>query len=142
VDFEQADRLNQAVRSLGLSHRRRAVMQLAPLGLHPGQEVLLLALARMQPVGPARVAGELGIELPTLLSMARKLEASGQITRIPDPADRRATLLGLTPTGELTLDRLRRVWLRLGEELAAPLNDPELATAIDLLERLARRDRG
>jgi hypothetical protein len=51
VNSESAAALNQAIRLLSLRHRARAAALLAPLGLHPGQEALLLELAR---TGPAR----------------------------------------------------------------------------------------
>ena len=53
MDFENADALDQAIRLLSLRHRARAGALLAPLGLHPGQEVLLLELARIGSTVPA-----------------------------------------------------------------------------------------
>ena len=46
MDFEHADQLNEAIRAVAMRHRALAGALLAPLGLHPGQEILLLALER------------------------------------------------------------------------------------------------
>ncbi len=56
MNFEQADALNQAIRLLSLRHRARAAALLAPLGLHPGQEALLLELARTGPMIQAQLS--------------------------------------------------------------------------------------
>src|SRR3954466_3881569 len=87
VDFEQADALNQAIRLLSLRHRARAAALLAPLGLHPGQEVLLLELARAGPMIQAQLSGALGCEPPSVTIMIRKLEASGYVRRERAPTD-------------------------------------------------------
>nr|BFE77970.1 hypothetical protein GCM10020093_005710 [Planobispora longispora] len=85
MDFEHADALNQAIRLLSLRHRARAATLLAPLGLHPGQEVLLLELARTGPMIQAQLSEALGCEPPSVTLMTRKLEATGHIRRRPAP---------------------------------------------------------
>lgn len=44
MDYEQADALNRAIRLINLKHRARAAALLGEIGLHPGQEILLLEL--------------------------------------------------------------------------------------------------
>ena len=96
MDFEQADALNQAIRLLSLRHRARAAALLAPLGLHPGQEALLLELARTGPMIQAQLSEALGCEPPSVTLMTRKLEATGHIRRGPAPSDKRASVVELT----------------------------------------------
>src|SRR5918998_39476 len=96
MDFEHADALNQAIRLLSLRHRARAAALLAPLGLHPGQEALLLQLARTGPMIQAELGEALGCEPPSVTLMARKLEAAGHIRRRPAPSDKRASIVELT----------------------------------------------
>ncbi|WP_279580045.1 MarR family transcriptional regulator [Fodinicola feengrottensis] len=73
MDFESADVLNQAIRLLCLRHRARAAELLAPLGLYPGQEALLLELARTGPMIQAQLSEALGCEPPSVTLMSRKL---------------------------------------------------------------------
>jgi hypothetical protein len=49
--------------------RARAAALLAPLGLHPGQEVLLLELARTGPKIQAQLSVTLGCEPPSVTLM-------------------------------------------------------------------------
>ena len=127
MDFEQDDALNQAIRLLSLRHRARAAALLAPLGLHPGQEVLLLELARTGPMIQAQLSGALGCEPPSVTIMARKLEASGHIRRTPAPSDGRATLVELTDSGRAVADQVKQLWCALAEETVAGLTDQTVA---------------
>ena len=127
MDFDQADALNQAIRLLSLRHRARAAALLAPLGLHPGQEVLLLELARRGPRIQAQLSEALGCEPPSVTLMARKLEASGHIRRRPDPADKRASIVELTEAGRVLAGQLKPLWCALAEETVSGLPDQTVA---------------
>jgi DNA-binding MarR family transcriptional regulator len=116
VDPEYAAALNQAIRLLSLRHRARAAQLLAPLGLHPGQEALLLELDRTGPRIQAQLSEALGCEPPSVTLMTRKLEAAGHIKRTPDPADKRATVVALTDSGKALAGQIQQLWLTLAEE--------------------------
>jgi DNA-binding MarR family transcriptional regulator len=129
MDFEQADALNQAIRLLSLRHRARAAALLAQLGLHTGQEALLLELARTGPSIQAQLSEALGCEPPSVTLMARKLEASGHIRRRPAPTDKRASVVELTDSGRALADQVKELWCALAEETVAGL---PAQTAADL----------
>ncbi|WP_433888302.1 MarR family winged helix-turn-helix transcriptional regulator [Streptomyces sp. CA-111067] len=136
MDFEQADALNQAVRLLSLRHRARTAALLAPLGLHPGQEALLLELARTGPRIQAQLSEALGCEPPSVTLMARKLEAAGHIRRTPDPSDKRASVVELTDSGAELTDRVKDLWCALAEETVAGLPAATVAELPGLLGTL------
>ena len=121
MDPDYADALNQGIRLLSLRHRARAAQLLAPLGLHVGQEAVLLELDRTGPLIQAQLSEALGCEPPSVTLMTRKLEASGHIRRTPDPADRRATVVALTDSGRALADQIRKLWVILAEETVRDL---------------------
>ncbi|MET7964624.1 MarR family winged helix-turn-helix transcriptional regulator [Micromonospora zamorensis] len=121
MDPAYADALNQGIRLLSLRHRARAAQFLAPLGLHVGQEAVLLELDRTGPLIQAQLSEALGCEPPSVTLMTRKLEASGHIRRTPDPADKRATLVALTGSGKALVDQIRELWVTLAEETVRDL---------------------
>ncbi|WP_426514430.1 MarR family winged helix-turn-helix transcriptional regulator [Dactylosporangium sp. McL0621] len=121
MDFAAADALNQAIRLLSLRHRARAAALLAPLGLYPGQEALLLELDRTGPRIQAQLSDALGCEPPSVTLMTKKLEASGHISRRPAPTDRRATVVALTDRGRALAQRVKALWCDLAEETVAGL---------------------
>jgi DNA-binding MarR family transcriptional regulator len=136
VDFDQADALNQAIRLLSLRHRARATALLAPLGLYPGQEALLLELAKAGPQIQAQLGEALGCEPPSVTLMTRKLEASGHIRRRPAPSDKRASIVELTDRGRELADQVKQIWCDLAEETATGLPAQTLAGLPELLNRL------
>jgi DNA-binding MarR family transcriptional regulator len=136
MDFEQADALNQAIRLLSLRHRARATSLLAPLGLHPGQEALLLELDRAGPRIQAQLGEALGCEPPSITLMARKLEASGHIRRKPAPSDKRASIVELTASGKALADQVKQLWCALAEETVTGLPAETVAELPGILTTL------
>jgi DNA-binding MarR family transcriptional regulator len=136
VDFDQAHALNQAIRLLSLRHRARAAALLAPLGLHPGQEVLLLELARSGPRIQAQLSETLGCEPPSVTLMAGKLEVSGHIRRRPAPSDKRASVVELTDSGKALADQVKQLWCALAEETVTGLPAQTVAGLPGILKTL------
>ncbi len=136
MDFESADAINQAIRLLTLRHRARAATLLAPVGLHPGQEVLLLELARNGPMIQAQLSKALGCEPPSVTLMARKLEAAGHIRRRPAPNDRRASIVELTDSGRELADKVKRIWRTLANHTVTGLPKATVADLPRLLRVL------
>lgn len=104
---DEATELNELVHALLHALRRDAGEHFGPTGTTPGQQRLLRALQR---AGAPRRLGELAQALDvaprSITAKVDQAEADGQVRRVPDPADRRATLVELTPMGR---DVLRRV---------------------------------
>jgi DNA-binding MarR family transcriptional regulator len=136
MDFEHADAVNQAIRLLSLRHRARAAALLTPLGLHPGQEALLLELARTGSMIQAQLSEALGCEPPSVTLMTRKLEASGYIRRTPAPSDKRASVVELTDSGRGLADRVKELWWALAEETVAGLPAETVADLPGILTSL------
>ena len=137
MDFEQADALNRAIRLIGMRHRGQATVALGKLGLHPGQEVLLLELDARGPRTQAELAGALGCEPPSITVMVQKLEAAGLINRRPSARDGRATVVELADKGRALMPKLREVWLRLAETTVAGLSETSLEGLLTVLCGLA-----
>jgi DNA-binding MarR family transcriptional regulator len=138
VDFAQADAVNQAIRLLSLRHRARTAELLAPLGLHPGQEALLLELARTGRRIQAQLSEALNIEPPSVTLMTRKLEAAGHIRRTPAPTDKRASIVELTDSGRALTDQVKQLWCALAEETVTGLPAQTVAELPGVLMTLTR----
>ncbi|MFI9559192.1 nitroreductase/quinone reductase family protein [Nonomuraea endophytica] len=136
MDFERADAINQAIRLLSLRHRARAAALLDPLGLHPGQEALLLELDRTGPMIQAQLSEALGCEPPSVTLMSRKLEAAGHIRRAPAPTDKRASVVELTESGKALVAQVKSLWRALAEETVLGLPADTVAALPGVLNTL------
>ena len=69
------------------------------------------ALCRLHESGPLRLselAARMGVDASTASRQVQQLERAGLVARVGDPADRRASLLELTPEGGRVLARMRQ----------------------------------
>ena len=138
MDYEQADRLNHAIRVIGIKHRARAGALLAQLGLHPGQEVILQQLDAHGPRTQAHLAAGAGCEPSSVTLMVQKLEAAGLISRHPSPDDGRAIVVDLTDRGRALMPNLKQLWQRLAEQSVAGLTSTSAAQLLGALSDLAQ----
>ncbi|MCV7344832.1 MarR family transcriptional regulator [Mycolicibacterium rhodesiae] len=91
---------------------------------------------REGPVRLTTLASKEGVSQPSMTQLVQRLERAGLVTRLPDPDDGRACLIGITSEGQALLDdrkRLRR------ERLAALMTTltPEEQSALWLSARVA-----
>ena len=100
-------------------------------------------LGRLDREGPQTTSALAAAERVRPQSMAQtlaELEADGLVRRSPDPADRRQTLIALTPGGHerLAEDRRRREgWLAEAIAGLTPEEQQTMLDAVSLLRRLA-----
>jgi DNA-binding MarR family transcriptional regulator len=122
-----ADLMGAALIGLMREHRAAVARELAPLGLHVGQEMLLDALVRVEGATQADLARAMGIEAPTVTKMLQRLDGSGLLERRPDPADRR--LIRVWPTAharKLHTQMLHR-WADVDARMLADLSADQVA---------------
>lgn len=131
----------ELLHSLMHAVRRETAERLAPAGVTPGQ---LRFLRTLQRAGGPRRLGELAAALDvaprSITAKVDQAEADGQVRRVPDPHDRRATLVELTPAGR---EVLARASVERSAGLAAHLarlSDDDRAELLRLLRALARPD--
>lgn len=103
--------LNDAARML----RTFADHEAAQFGITRAQWVVLARLDRSEGLKQSELAEILDLQPISLTRLLDKLCESGLIERRPDPVDRRAKRLYLTPAARPLLDKL----VDLGEELMA-----------------------
>lgn len=108
-------RVNLLIRTLATRHKTFAGVGLLRLGLYPGQETVLLILDRFGPMTQRQLVHWLGVEPPTLSTIAKKLEAAGFIVRERSSDDARSVVVDLTPKGRELLPAIREIGRDLAE---------------------------
>jgi DNA-binding MarR family transcriptional regulator len=108
-------------------------------GLEPGWHDVLATLRRTGPpyrLRPSEFTGALMLTSSGTTKRLDRLEQAGLITRAPDPADRRGTLITLTPKGLELIDNVTEAHLDNERQLLASLSDTEQSRLADLLRKL------
>lgn len=121
-----------------LARRLRAAEEpvLAQAGLTMWEYVVLAHLARAPAESQQALAATMGYDKTRLIALLDALEGRELITRAPEPPDRRAHKVRLTPDGMRAYDGARAAIRALEEELLAPLPQAERRTLRESLARL------
>ena len=107
--------------------------------LSPTLSAALGTIGRHGPLTPSELAERERVQRPTATRLLARLEAPGYVSRTPDPADGRSSLVALTPAGRTLLEQARgrkdaylarRLRTLSGEERAT------LRRAAEILERM------
>jgi DNA-binding MarR family transcriptional regulator len=94
-----------AVYSANLAFGRAYKPILDGLGLTYTQYIAMIALSETDEQTVSELGEKLFLESNTLTPILKKLEQSGYISRVRDPADERQVRVNLTPAGRRLLDR-------------------------------------
>lgn len=125
---DEAFRVTDAnFQAAGLSQGRFTVMML--LLDKPGPGSLRLT--------PAQLAEQSGVTRATMTGLIDTLERDGLVVRRPDPADRRAQLVEMTPRGVEFITAMLPEHFRRISTLMSPLNESERRTLVKLLGKIA-----
>lgn len=111
---------------------------LSGLGLHVGQEMVLIELLSEDGLRSGELAARLGVEPPTATKMLGRLEGSGLVERRRDRDDARCGRVFLTEEGRSLEGPLARVWEENEEKLLAGIGEEERRELHRLLGRVRR----
>jgi len=99
--------------------------------------VVLTALRDAPQSTQAALADKIGADKTRIIATLDGLQAAGLISREPDPVDRRARLLSITPAGRRRQQRVQDEIQRNEERLLAELPPAEAAAFLRAAGRLA-----
>lgn len=123
---------------VGQLHRRLRQVDNADV-LTPSQSAVLGRLARTGAATQGELATAEHVRQQSMAATLGVLDELGHLTRSPDPADGRRTLISLSKLGEQTVRGVhqhREEWL--ARALASELSADELKTVVDALPLLRR----
>ncbi|MBU3063635.1 MarR family transcriptional regulator [Nocardia sp. NEAU-G5] len=121
--------------------RRNQMARLAPLGLTPAQSRALRIIGQdPDPLRMSALADRLGIVPRSATTVVDALVSAGLVTRAPDPANRRSTLVSPTDAGRRTLTRMSQARRDAASETFAALSSAQRETLRELLAALEPGD--
>ena len=112
----------------------------AEAGVGAGHFELLRYLRDHPGARVADLASAFAIGVGTTSKIADRLENEGWLERHPNPANRRSSLLALTPAGESVVSRAEPVWQAAIQEILGEAVTPEELMALSLALGALRSD--
>jgi DNA-binding MarR family transcriptional regulator len=134
----EAETLFESFWAVARSLRHRTRVALGPWNITPSQSRAMGVLARHGEMRLSALADHLRIAPRSATEVVDDLQQRGLAERRPDPADRRATLVALTPEGTATATAIREARAAEGERLFAvldPADQAELSRILGILGR-------
>ena len=118
------------------AHRTQVGAALVEVGLHVGQEMVLLELWEENGLKGGELASRLGVEPPTVSRMLGRLEGCGLLERRRDPEDARSFRVCLTDRGRDLQGPVEDLWRRVEEKAFEGMSEDEKLLLKGLLSRV------
>lgn len=115
---------------------RNLELCLAPFGLTTGQYNALNQLEEHGAMAQKQLAELLKKEPATVARSLERLVQRGLVTRTPDPRDRRANIVEITPEASRLLSEIEPVVTRRQQQIADGISEAELDAFYDVLARI------
>lgn len=128
--------VSHAIFRLARMHRMVAAQLLRKAGLHPGQELVMMHLWDCGPARQAELVGVLDSDSATMTRTVQRLEKAGFVRRVPDPLDRRASIIEPTIAGQALHREVERLWGELEQATTKGCDEAERAEVLRLLGKL------
>jgi DNA-binding MarR family transcriptional regulator len=128
-------------RLFGLAPRLVEIQDLGAreYGMSYARGRVVAALHALGPVNMRRLSQAVGVTPRTITGLVDALEADGWVARQADPADRRATIVALTPAAGTAFTRLLQAYSGLARDLVGELPAEDLERALGVIELIADR---
>ncbi|BBY30332.1 MarR family winged helix-turn-helix transcriptional regulator [Mycolicibacterium sediminis] len=117
--------ISHAIFRVARLHRMIAGHLLREVGLHPGQEIVMMHLWQAGPQRQVDLVRVLDSDAATMTRTIRRLENAGFVRRVATPADKRASLIEPTPASIPLRQRVESIWAELEDAAVGGLGDSE-----------------
>ncbi|MFJ3788649.1 MarR family winged helix-turn-helix transcriptional regulator [Kitasatospora sp. NPDC090091] len=130
--------ISHAIFRVARLHRMFAGQLLRRIGLHPGQELVMMHLWELGPQRQTDLVRLLDSDAATMTRTVQRLEQAGFVRRRPCPTDKRASLIEPTAASLALRREVEQSWSRLEHLVTAGMSADECTAALETLELLER----
>lgn len=117
-------------------HRSRVSTAFSDLGIHVGQDMVLLCLWKEDGLTPSELASRLKVEPGTVSKVLSRMEKVDLVTRRSDPEDARSYKVYLTERGRALREPVESRWQEVEDRMVEELSPEEKVVLYRLLSRV------
>ncbi|MFI5942119.1 MarR family winged helix-turn-helix transcriptional regulator [Streptomyces uncialis] len=137
--FAHAAPISHGIFRVARLHRMIAGQLLRRVGLHPGQELVMMHLWERGPQRQIDLIRLLDSDAATMTRSVRRLEQAGFVRRRPSDTDKRAVIVEPTAASLALRREVEQVWVELEGITAGDATAEERAAALCVMERLEQQ---
>jgi len=131
--------ISHAIFRVARLHRMIAGKLLRRVGLHPGQELVMMHLWELGPQRQADLIGLLDSDAATMTRTVKRLEHAGFVRRVPLADDKRAFFIEPTAASRALRTQVEQVWSQLEQIVVGGVTERERQTILRVLDGLEAR---
>ena len=123
--------MSYAIFQLARAHRGCAAALLREMGLHPGQELLLMQLFDRDGQTQSELLDSVGLDHSTVSKSLGRMQDAGLLVREPAAHDRRVMVVHLTDKGRAMREPIAALWQTLEEASTRNLSERQAESFVD-----------
>jgi MarR family transcriptional regulator, organic hydroperoxide resistance regulator len=131
--------ISHAIFRIARLNKMTAGNLLRRVGLHPGQELVMMYLWELGPQRQADLIPLVDSDAATMTRTIRRLEHAGFVRRSPLPGDKRAFLIEPTAAGRALRPQVEQIWTQLEQIAVGGVGERDRQTILRVLEGLEER---
>jgi MarR family transcriptional regulator, organic hydroperoxide resistance regulator len=131
--------ISHAIFRIARLHKMMAGNLLRRVGLHPGQEMVMMYLWELGPQRQTDLIRLMDSDAATMTRTIRRLEHAGFVRRSPCADDKRAFLIEPTAAGRALRPQVEQIWNQLEGIVVGGVGERERQTTRRVLEGLEER---
>ncbi len=131
--------VSHAIFRVARLHKMMAGNLLRGVGLHPGQELVMMYLWELGPQRQTDLIRLVDSDAATMTRTIRRLEQAGFVRRSPVAGDKRAFLIEPTAASRALRPQVEQIWSQLEQIAVGGVSEREQQTILKILEGLEAR---
>jgi MarR family transcriptional regulator, transcriptional regulator for hemolysin len=138
--MSNGETFGQLLHGTARAWRQKLDARLKPMGLSQAKWRTLMHLSLAEEaLTQAEIAGRLGVEEPSVVTLLHRLEREGWITRTNSPHDRRCKMVLLGQRAQRVIAQINATAEKLRHELLADISATDLETSMKVLAHIQQR---
>ena len=130
--------IEKAIISLINCYKNLVTKNMRPLGLYPGQDLILLELLKEDRIAQNQLVVALCVDHSTIAKSISRMLKSGLVRTEKSTKDKRITLVSLTPKGTALAKQVEEIWQEAEQNATADMSDEEQRLFIEMIDHIIK----
>lgn len=130
--------IEKAIINLITSYKNQVTKKMRPLGLYPGQDLILLTLLKNGQVSQNKLVVELCVDHSTIAKSVRRMVSADLVKTEKSTEDKRVTLVSLTEHGRELATKVEEICVTSERAATSGLSDEEQCLFIDMINQIIK----
>ncbi|CAJ1193648.1 MarR family winged helix-turn-helix transcriptional regulator [Companilactobacillus nantensis] len=130
--------IEKAIINLITSYKNQVTKKMRPLGLYPGQDLILLTLLKHGQVSQNKLVTELCVDHSTIAKSVRRMVSVDLVQTEKSTEDKRVTLVSLTKHGRDLATQVEKICVTSERAATSGLSTEEQRLFIEMIDHITK----